>query len=181
MSVVTAERLDLVLLTPAIMTALVEGRREQATRLAGLAFHDGWPDEHDARFLRFRLRQMAENPAHEPWLVRAMVLRDDPDRPMVGNIGFHGKPGTNARRDDAAVELGYSVLPEHRRRGYAEEANRALIRWARDEHGIRRFLASVSPDNGPSLALVRKLGFVEVGRHWDDEDGEELEFQLDVS
>jgi hypothetical protein len=25
---------------------------------------------------------------------------------------------------------------------------------------------------------VRRLGFVEVGRHWDDEDGEELEFLL---
>ena len=52
-----------------------------------------------------------------------------------------------------------------------------LLDWARAE-GIHRFVASVGPGNEPSLAIVRRLGFVEVGRHWDDEDGEELEFEL---
>jgi RimJ/RimL family protein N-acetyltransferase len=32
--------------------------------------------------------------------------------------------------------------------------------------------------NEPSLAIARRFGFVEIGRHWDDEDGEELEFEL---
>jgi RimJ/RimL family protein N-acetyltransferase len=55
-----------------------------------------------------------------------------------------------------------------------------LVGWAHREHGIRRFLFSISPDNEPSLAIARRLGFSEVGRHWDDEDGEELEFELRV-
>ncbi len=46
--------------------------------------------------------------------------------------------------------------------------------------GIRVFVASITPDNEPSLAIVRKLGFVHVGEHWDDEDGRELEFRLDL-
>jgi L-amino acid N-acyltransferase YncA len=54
---------------------------------------------------------------------------------------------------------------------------RALIAAA-EAQGIGRFIASVGPENEPSLAIVRRLGFVEVGRHWDDEDGEELEFEL---
>ena len=53
-----------------------------------------------------------------------------------------------------------------------------MIDWAHDQHGIRTFIVSVSPENEPSLALARKMGFVEVGRHWDEEDGEELEFEL---
>ena len=54
---------------------------------------------------------------------------------------------------------------------------RALIAAA-ETQGVRRFVASVGPENEPSLAIVRRLGFVEVGRHWDDQDGEELEFEL---
>ena len=47
--------------------------------------------------------------------------------------------------------------------------------------GIQRFIASISPGNKASLALVRRLGFQEFGRHWDEEDGEELEFELRIS
>ena len=34
--------------------------------------------------------------------------------------------------------------------------------------------ASVSPDNEPSLRLLRRRNFVETGEHWDEEDGREL-------
>jgi hypothetical protein len=35
--------------------------------------------------------------------------------------------------------------------------------------------------NAPSLAIVRRLGFVQTGEYWDDEDGLELVFELDVA
>jgi [ribosomal protein S5]-alanine N-acetyltransferase len=135
-----------------------------------------FPDEHDRRFIALRLRQTKEDPSRGPWYVRAIVLPED-DRPMIGHIGFHGPPGVNVCRDPDAVEVGYTIFPEHRQRGYATEAVGALIAAA-EAQGIRRFSASVGPENAPSLAIVRRLGFVEVGRHWDDEDGEELEFEL---
>jgi len=74
--------------------------------------------------------------------------------------------------------VGYSVFDPYRRRGYATEVVRALIDWASREHGIHHFVASISPGNEPSLALVRRLGFKHTGQHWDEEDGEELEFEL---
>ena len=37
--------------------------------------------------------------------------------------------------------------------------------------------ASISPDNEPSLALIRKAGFVEVGSQIDEIDGLELIFE----
>jgi RimJ/RimL family protein N-acetyltransferase len=96
---------------------------------------------------------------------------------MVGHAGFHGPPGINGLDAPDAVEVGYTVFPEHRGRGYAQEAVRALMDWAGTEHGMRRFIASVAPDNEPSLAIVRKLGFSQTGEQWDDEDGLELVFE----
>jgi ribosomal-protein-alanine N-acetyltransferase len=177
---IRTERLELVLLTNEVMRALLSSDRVEAEKLADVTLPEGWPDEHDARFLRFRLKQVSNDAAQEPFLARAMVLRDGSPRAMIGHIGFHGKPGVNAPQKAGALEIGYTVFPDYRRRGYAEEAIHALMRWAREEHGVTVFIASISPENEPSLALVRKLGFVEIGRHWDDEDGEELEFELNA-
>jgi len=91
---------------------------------------------------------------------------------MVGRIGFHGPPD-----DDGMLEIGYKVFPEFRRRGYAREAVLAMLRWAQRDPRVRRFRASVSPENLPSRHLVTGLGFVEVGSQWDEEDGEELLFE----
>ena len=173
------DRLELVPLSLGAIEALVAGRRDEAASLAGVAIPEDWPNEHDARFLRLRATQIRKDPAWEQWLVRAIALRE-PGRPMIGHAGFHGPPGINSLRAEDAVEIGYTVYEEFRGRGYATEAVRALLAWAEAEHGIRRFLASVAPDNVPSLALVRRLGFVEVGSHWDEEDGKELEFELRV-
>jgi [ribosomal protein S5]-alanine N-acetyltransferase len=168
---IASERLELVWLSPELVEALLDGRRDEL----GFAVPDDWPDEHDRRFLAFRLRQMGEEPARGPWLVRGIVLPET--RQLIGHVGFHGPPGINSLRAADAVEIGYTIFPEHRRNGYATEAVVALLDWARGQ-GIHRFVASVGPENEPSLKIVRRLGFVEVGRHWDDEDGEELEFEL---
>jgi len=170
---IRTNRLALVPLSPVFLDALLGGRRDDAEAALGLELPAGWPDRHDLGFLELRRNQARADPAREEWLPRAIAL----ERRMIGHIGFHGPPGINARREPEAVEVGYTVFPAHRRRGYAREAVHALLAWAR-EQGVDHFIASVAPHNEPSLRLVRRLGFAEVGRHWDDEDGEELEFEL---
>ena len=49
---------------------------------------------------------------------------------------------------------------------------------AEERAAIRRFVLSVGPQNEPSLAIVRKLGFTQTGEHMDEEDGRELVFEL---
>ena len=164
---IETERLSLVPLDEDLLEGLLDGRELR------FSVPPDWPDEHDARFLRLRLRQLRESPERLAWPVCAIVR----DGTMVGHVGYHGPPGANALRAPDAVEVGYTVFPEHRRQGYATEAVRGLLEHARGQ-GIDRVIASVGPQNEPSLALVRRLGFVEIGRHWDDEDGEELEFEL---
>jgi [ribosomal protein S5]-alanine N-acetyltransferase len=175
--VITSDRLELILLSPQAVEALLEGRPADAESELDASIPAGWPDEHDAGFLRYRQRQLERAPQAQPWLVRAIVLRD-PVRTMIGHAGFHGQPGVNGKQDREAVELGYTIFEPHRGRGYATEAAQALMEWAFAEKGIRRFIASVAPTNDPSLAIVKKLGFVQSGEQWDEEDGLELVFEL---
>lgn len=173
----TSRRLELVPLTPKVLEALLAGRRDDAAALLGAKIQAGWPAAADKALLARRLDQMRSEPASARWLVRALVLRADGPASMVGHAGFHGPPGVNGLEDPAALELGYTVFAEHRGRGYATEAAGRLIEWAQAE-GVRRFIASVAPANEPSLTIVRKLGFVQTGEQWDDEDGLELVFEL---
>lgn len=165
-------------MSPPFIEAALDGRREEAAALAGIELADEWPGEDDRGFLELRLRQLHADPAVQEWLVRAVTLRG-PGRPMVGHAGFHGPPGTNATGRAAAVELGYTVFADHRGRGYATEVAEALMGWATREHGIQHFIASVSPENAPSLAIVRKLGFEQTGEQSDELDGLELVFELE--
>ncbi|MEO0996769.1 MAG: GNAT family N-acetyltransferase [Pseudomonadota bacterium] len=60
-------------------------------------------------------------------------------------------------------DLGFAFLPEHRRRGYATEAARAVLRRAREHHGLDRILAITQTDNTASIATLKTLGFAENG------------------
>ncbi len=55
-------------------------------------------------------------------------------------------------------DIGFAVLPDYCGRGYAGEAAVAVLLHARDDLGIRRLTAIVSPDNEPSIGLIEKLG-----------------------
>jgi RimJ/RimL family protein N-acetyltransferase len=157
---------------PALLEALLAGDRARAAQIGG--FHI--PDDLilGERTLQMRLRQIQANPDVQPWLLRAIVIRES--RTMCGRIGFHTAPGPEYLRDLAAdgVELGYTIGEPFRRRGYAKEAALALLRWAFEAHDQRSFVLSIAPDNEASLAMARSMGFREVGSHIDEEDGLEL-------
>jgi ribosomal-protein-alanine N-acetyltransferase len=172
---ISSERLDLVSMSPHFISAVLAGRRAEAERLGQLCVVDNWPDEADSRFLRLRLEQMQADPSVQVWLARAMVLRD-PARTMAGHIGFHGPPEQVGR-----AELGYTVFPDFRRRGLATEAATTMMKWAQLNHGVERFVVSISPDNAPSLAMATKLGFTQIGEQIDEVDGLELVFELIVA
>ena len=46
------------------------------------------------------------------------------------------------------------------------------------ERGEMTVFASVASSNPPSLAVVRKVGFVQTGVQMDERDGEELVFEI---
>lgn len=70
------------------------------------------------------------------------------------------------------VDLGFAFLPEHRRRGYAREAAEATIMFAREQLGLERLAAIVSPENTASIRLLEGLDFRSRGpvEHPDGDD-----------
>lgn len=171
---VRTERLELVSMSIPFMEALVARDLAAAEREIGAHVPAWLPDQLDD-FLQYRLAQLAVDPSIREWLGRAMVLTDEAgQRRIVGTVGFHGPPDQQGR-----AEIGYSVDPVYRRRGFAREAVRAMFDWAAVTHGVRRFIASISPANEPSLRLAAGFGFAQVGSQVDDIDGLELVFETD--
>jgi RimJ/RimL family protein N-acetyltransferase len=114
-----------------------------------------------SEWIAFRRNQVIADAAWELWSLRGMILRDE--RRMIGFTSFHGPPGINSLEAEDAVEIGYTVFEEDRGRGFATETARAMMDWARREHGIRRFISSIEPGNAPSIHIIEKLGFRRIG------------------
>ena len=109
--------------------------------------------------------QASSSPEDERYGVWVIVERESST--VVGDIGFFGPP-------DAAgvLEVGYSIVPDRRRRGYASEAASALVTWALDQPGVEKIVAACDADNAASLLTLDRVGFRQTGEadghvHWE--------------
>ncbi len=66
----------------------------------------------------------------------------------------------NARLDRIGGHIGYAVVPELRRRGYATEILRQSLEIERNRFGIRRVLVTCDDDNVGSIRVIEKNGGV---------------------
>jgi len=121
--------------------------------------------------LPYRIPRVTLDPDAAPYLLRVAVLREE--GVIVGSAGFHARPD-----DDGMIEVGLGIVPQFRGRGLAQELLHGMWRWVIDEPGVRTLRYTVSPDNAPSQAIIRKLGFVHVGVQVDEVDGPEDVFEL---
>ncbi|WP_250003639.1 GNAT family N-acetyltransferase [Actinoplanes sp. M2I2] len=149
-------------LSPATLTALIEGDLAAASAAAGTVLSRYLVDE--AWLWRVRLEDIEADPAAAEWIARAAVA--EPEGVTVGHAGFHGPPDA-----EGVVEVAYSVAPEHRRRGYAKAMLRALLERADADPRVTAVRASIRPDNVGSRATIAGFGFRKVGEQWDPEDG----------
>ncbi|TVR45325.1 MAG: N-acetyltransferase [Puniceicoccaceae bacterium] len=167
---IQSKRLDLIPMTPAFLRASLDHNTQKAEQVLQLSLPSDWPGESEA-MLGLRRKQLEEDPTLQQWLIRAMVLRGAAF--MVGHIGFHTAPDAEYLRtlSPGGVEFGFTVFPSFQRQGFAREAAIALIHWARQTHGVNRFVLSIRPDNVPSQRLAAELGFRRIGSHVDEIDG----------
>lgn len=116
-----------------------------------------WPPPlNDAESMSYFLRHLERGPDYYGWMWWYIALgeRRDGRRVIVGNIGFKGLPDATG-----TVEIGYSVLPAHQRRGYASEAVQGLVAWAFTHPEVRRVIAETFPDLIASIRVLERNGF----------------------
>jgi len=169
-SAIETSRLRLVAPDARCLEHLLNGEDREAAEALGIALPAGLGASSEGLF-RIRLADLRAAPAAQSWLLRLLAERNPPHR-FIGFAGFHGPPDASGR-----VEVGYEVLPEHQRRGYALEAARGLLAWARDQ-GAMGFRAAIAVDNAASLGLADALGFQSVGSRWDALNGTEMLLEL---
>jgi [ribosomal protein S5]-alanine N-acetyltransferase len=137
---------------PAAAAAALPHDRETAARLLEATLPPSWPQPDLLDLLPI---QAAATSVEERFGVWVMIERETND--VVGDVGFMGPPA------DGIVELGFSVISDRRRRGYATEAARAMVEWALREPAVRRVVAQCDTDNPASIRVLERAGFVRTG------------------
>jgi len=171
---VTDPRVRLHRFSAAALDALAVGDLGPADRETDVPLPAAFADADWVPLWRMRSLQVHADQGSTAWVTGAIVDLDLGR--CVGRAGFHGPPD-----ERGMVEVGYVVLPEHRRRGYARAALRVMLERAATEPAVRVVRASISPANTASRDLVAQFDFEEVGEQWDPEDGLETVFEVDAN
>jgi RimJ/RimL family protein N-acetyltransferase len=90
---------------------------------------------------------------------------------LVGSAGFHDFPDQNGM-----IEIGFGIVPERQNRGFGRELLSGMWKMISSREDVKILRYTVSPDNKPSLHIIKKLGFIHKGEQVDEEDGVELIF-----
>jgi RimJ/RimL family protein N-acetyltransferase len=134
---------------------------EDPSRLAdliGARVPQNWPPESLRDALPLFVQWHEAHPDRASWLGwYAIRLGEDPPV-LCGSIGFKGPPDANGM-----VEIGYSVLPAHERRGLATEMVETLVQWACAQPGVRCVEAETTFDNHLSVRVLERTGFHLIG------------------
>jgi [ribosomal protein S5]-alanine N-acetyltransferase len=157
--VIVTARLELVPATAEQTQAALEGRATLAAAL-GARVPPTWPPEFlDSPALDFTLRRLREGPEQAGWWLHFVVLaRGTPERLLIGSAGYKGPPSPAG-----VVEIGYGIVRDQQRRGYATEAVRGLLDRAFAEPEIQTVIAETLPELTPSIGVLGKCGFHLIG------------------
>ena len=123
----------------------------------GLKKGKGWPDEDVMETLLKIINNLSLVDAptgFESW----MIIKKD-TLEIIGDAGFKGFNPVEKNAD-----IGYGIIKEERRKGYAEEAVKELIKWAFSKEPVKEITAGCLLENVSSIYLLKKLNFIERAR-----------------
>lgn len=134
---------ELVEMTDRLRAVFREGPRQLGLAL-GLSVPDGWPKYPDALL----------SAAVPGWPLFLFV--DSTQASLLGSGGFLCAPD-----DKNEVQIGYEVAPIHRGRGIATHAMQQVLA----AHTSVVPVAVTYSETGPSVSVLRKLGFSPIGTY----------------
>jgi [ribosomal protein S5]-alanine N-acetyltransferase len=155
MELIHTGRIELHAASSLLAGAELSGRHELA-RVLQVEVCREWPPEALRAVLPYYLKRALINPELEGWYLWYAV--DIASYTLCGALSFGGPPD-----DRGVVFIGYSVLPEFQRKGFASQMVPALTRWARSQPHVCGVEAEVYRDNIPSIRVLLKSGFIKIG------------------
>jgi len=173
MSRIETRRLELIMASEGALRAELNGSGALAAAL-GCDVPLTWPpDLYDADAVNYSLDWLLSNPAKAAWSFYYIVRRGAAsNRPLlVGAGGFKGPAD-----EDGVVEVGYSIVGDHQRLGYATEAVEGWLRFAFTSPQVKMVVGQTLPSLIASIGVLEKLGFRFAGSGSDPHapEGEEV-------
>ena len=156
---IVTERLELVPATIGLVQAALDGAVALAASLHATV-SPGWPPEYlDAAALEFIRNRLTKSPEETSWwMYFAVIPGGTAPRILIGSVGYKGPPSA-----DGTVEVGYGIVVEYQRHGYASEAVRGLVGRAFAEPSVARVIAETYPTLIGSIGVLQKCGFRLIG------------------
>jgi ribosomal-protein-alanine N-acetyltransferase len=99
-------------------------------------------------------RMMRWHIAYHPSQYVLWAVEERKSKRLIGMINYHRRD-----RRERRVDVGWIMAPGLQGKGYMAEAGRALLRYLIDRLKVHKVEALIRPENKPSAALARRLGF----------------------
>ncbi len=161
------ERMDLVAITAESLHCQVAnepGVHGELGRLLDCSVPDLWPPEHwEPHVFDFLLKLFDTDPEGVGWCRYLMLRKGDGSRVLMGTCG-----ALFPREETGEAEIGYGLLAEFQRQGYAAEAVLSLLPWLRRRRPVKAFVAQTFPHLYGSIRVLEKCGFVYAGKGFDE-------------
>lgn len=122
--------------------------------------------------LAWRVPEVKADASLNKWFVRWIVLEETME--VIGSTSFHGAPDENGM-----IEIGLGIESAYQNKGYAKESLLGMWRWALTFPEVKTLRYTVSPENLPSIAVIKYFGFNFMGQQMDEVDGPEDIYEMD--
>lgn len=160
---IQTERLNLIAATKELLQAECDHRL--LARCLQAVVPENWPTplyDKDAR--QFFLTVVSENPDAVGWTTWYILLRGESgEKTLIGGVGACGLPDKEGQ-----IVIGYSLLDQFHGNGYATEALRGFLDWAKQHPNLRKVIADTFPHLTASIRVLEKSGFIKTGLGTDE-------------
>jgi [ribosomal protein S5]-alanine N-acetyltransferase len=158
--VIETSRLLLIPATPEMLSAELTNHGALAAALDATV-PDTWPPEYyDGDAVSAALAALAGATEDRDWHLHYFAHKpaEQSSATLIGAGGYKGPPA-----EDGTVEIGYSIVRDAQRRGFASEAVRGLLNRAFVDGRVDRVIAHTLPQLVASIGVLQKCGFRDVG------------------
>jgi ribosomal-protein-alanine N-acetyltransferase len=150
----TTERLILIPFTSPFCKNIINNDYRDLI-VMGLKRGISWPDDDVLETLPriiVNLSKVEAPTGFESWMIIKKGTLE-----IIGDLGFKG---VNA--ENGTIDIGYGIIKEERRKGYAEEAVKELVKWAFSNEKVKEITANCLTENRCSINLLTKSNFIQL-------------------